>query len=64
MKVAGSEFAKLQELIRLVTMDVYGKPSGHLLEALRRKVQLLGNATVVVHERHAGFARFGVHEAR
>jgi hypothetical protein len=40
-------------------MDVYGKPSDPLLEALRRKVQLLGNATAVVHEPEAGFARFG-----
>jgi quinol monooxygenase YgiN len=59
MNVAGPAFAKFVELIRLSTMDVYGTPSDELLEALRRKVQLLGNATVVVHELHAGFARFG-----
>jgi hypothetical protein len=59
MQVAGPAFAKFVELIRLSTMDVYGKPSDPLLEALRRKVRLLGNATVVVHEPEAGFARFG-----
>ncbi len=58
MQVAAPAFAKMVQLIRLSTMDVYGKPSDAVLEALRRKVQLLGNATVVVHDLHAGFARF------
>jgi hypothetical protein len=59
MKVAGSAFRKFVELIRLSTMDIYGKPSDDLLKQMRQKVQMLGNATVVVHEPHAGFARFG-----
>jgi hypothetical protein len=59
MKVAGSAFRKFVELIRLSTMDIYGKPSDDLLEQMRQKVQMLGSATVVVHEQHAGFARFG-----
>jgi len=29
-----------------------------LLEQIRRKARMLGNGTVVVHELHAGFARF------
>jgi hypothetical protein len=48
------------ELIKLSTMDVYGKPSDDLLGQIRHKVQMLGDATVVVHELQAGFARFGI----
>jgi quinol monooxygenase YgiN len=57
MKVAGPVFAGFAELITLSTLDVYGKPSEELLELLRRKVQLLGDATVTVHDLQAGFAR-------
>src|SRR4029450_4325825 len=57
MTVAGPAFAGFAELITLSTLDVYGKPSEELLELLRRKVQLLGDATVVVHDLQAGFAR-------
>jgi quinol monooxygenase YgiN len=57
MTVAGPAFAGFAELITLSTLDVYGKPSEELLELLRRKVQMLGDATVIVHELQAGFAR-------
>jgi len=57
MRVAGPAFAGFAELVTLSTLDVYGKPSGELLELLRRKVQMLGDATVNVHDLQAGFAR-------
>jgi quinol monooxygenase YgiN len=57
MTVAGPAFAGFAELITLSTLDVYGKPSEELLELLRRKVQMLGDATVIVHDLQAGFAR-------
>ena len=60
MKVAGPLFPKFAEFIRLLTIDVYGKPSDDLVEQMRQKAQMLGNGTVLVHELHAGFARFGV----
>jgi len=60
MKVAGPAFPKFVELVKLSTMDVYGKPSDDLLGRMRQKVQMLGDATVVVHKLHAGFARFGI----
>ena len=60
MEVAGPAFSKFVELIKLSTMDVYGKPSDDLLGQIRHKVQMLGDATVVVHELQAGFARFGI----
>jgi hypothetical protein len=59
MEVVGSAFPTFADLIELSTMDVYGEPSAGLLGQLRQKVQMLGNATVAVHDRHAGFARFG-----
>jgi hypothetical protein len=57
MTVAGPAFAGFSELVTLSTLDVYGEPSEALLEQLRRKVELLGPATVVVHDLQAGFAR-------
>jgi quinol monooxygenase YgiN len=57
MTVAGPAFAGFAELVTLSTLDVYGKPSEELLELLRRKVQMLGEATVTVHDLQAGFAR-------
>ena len=57
MTVAGPAFAGFAELVTLSTLDVYGKPSEELLELLRRKVQMLGDATVIVHDLQAGFAR-------
>jgi hypothetical protein len=60
MKVAGPAFPKFAEFIKLLTIDVYGKPSDDLMEQLRQKARMLGNGTVVVHELQAGFARFGV----
>ena len=57
MTVAGPAFAGFAELITLSTLGVYGKPSDELLELLRRKVRMLGDATVVVHDLQAGFAR-------
>jgi hypothetical protein len=54
MDVAGPAFAKFEGLITLSTMDVFGKPSDHLLEQIQQKVQMLGNATVSMHDLYAG----------
>lgn len=59
MEVAGPAFPKFAELLRLRTMEIYGKPSEDLLKQLRRKIDTLGDATIAVHELQAGFARFG-----
>lgn len=58
MNVAGPAFAKFVEFIKMSGIDIYGRPSRSLLERLRLKSQMLGSGTVVVHELHAGFARF------
>jgi len=61
MEVAGPAFPKLMEFIKLSTIDIYGRPSDKLLEQMRRKAQMLGTATVAVHELHAGFTRLSAH---
>jgi hypothetical protein len=58
MEVAGPVFAKFADLLVLRTIDIYGSPSEKVVEQLRRKARLLGTATVAVHDRQAGFARF------
>ncbi|MGH3030670.1 MAG: putative quinol monooxygenase [Gaiellaceae bacterium] len=62
MRLAAPIFQKFTELVVLSRVDIYGTPSDALLEQMRQKAELLGNATVVVNELHAGFARFGTAE--
>jgi len=57
MDVGGAEFRKFADLIELLRIEVYGAVSDAALERLRDKAGMLGNATVAVHELHAGFAR-------
>jgi quinol monooxygenase YgiN len=59
LETAGPAFRKFIELIKLRTIEVYGRPSNKVLDQLQQKAEMLGeNGTVVVHEQHAGFARF------
>lgn len=58
MRVAGAEFAKVQDLLTLSAIDIYGTPSETLLDLMRQKAQLLGGAALAVHNLHAGFTRF------
>ena len=57
MDVGAEEFRKFADLIDLSRIDVYGAVSDAVVERLHRKAQMLGSATVTVHELHAGFAR-------
>src|SRR5918999_1797753 len=59
MRLAGPAFRKFPGFVVLSRGDIYGTPSDALLELMRQKTELLGNARVVVNELHAGFARFG-----
>ena len=59
MKLAGPVFRKFTDLLTLSRVDFYGEPSDALLEQMRQKAQLLGNAPVMVNPLHSGFARFG-----
>jgi quinol monooxygenase YgiN len=58
MRVAGPLFPKFADFIKLLRIDLYGKPSEHVVEQLRHKAEMLGSGTVLVHQIHAGFARF------
>lgn len=64
MEVAGPMFARFADLLTLRTVDVYGTPSEEVLSRLRGKAELLGTATVSVHDLQAGFARFTAGAAR
>lgn len=61
MEIAGPVFARFADLVVLRTIDVYGSPSEKVVDQLRQKAELLGTATVAVHDLQAGFARFGSH---
>lgn len=63
LRLAGPIFEKFTDLVVLSRVDFYGTPSDALLEQTRQKVELLGNAPVVVNELHAGFARLGTMSA-
>jgi quinol monooxygenase YgiN len=58
MRVAGPLFPKFAGFIKLLRIDLYGKPSEHIVEQLKAKAEMLGSGTVLVHQLHAGFARF------
>ena len=59
MRVAGPAFPRFVGLVRLLSIDVYGRPSDVLMQAIRDKAALLGSATVTLHEIGAGFTRPG-----
>jgi len=57
MNMAGPKFPPIGEFIRLLSIDVYGRPDDWLVERLRQKAEMLGGGTVRIHDFHAGFAR-------
>ena len=57
MATAGPAFPQFADLVQMRSMDVYGRPSEDLLAQLQKKVEMLGDATVSVHEPQKGFAR-------
>jgi hypothetical protein len=59
MDVAGPVFRKFVDLVRLSSIDIYGRPSERVMRQLHEKAELLGRGTVMLHGLHAGFARFG-----
>lgn len=54
MKIAGPKFPPIGEFIRLLAIDVYGRPDDGLVEGLRQKAKMLGSGTVRVLDFHAG----------
>jgi quinol monooxygenase YgiN len=57
MNVAGPEFAKVKDLLKLSAIEIYGTPSETLLAQMHQKARLLGGASLAVHDFHAGFTR-------
>jgi quinol monooxygenase YgiN len=59
METARPEFRKLAGLIKLLSIEAYGRPSDKALKQLLQKTQMLGeDGHVLVQEPQAGFARF------
>jgi len=56
-QVAGPAFRNFVDLVRLKSIDVYGEAPDEVVDQLRAKARLLGDATVAVHAFHAGFLR-------
>jgi hypothetical protein len=50
-------FRRFADFIELQRIEVYGAVSPAVLERLHQKAKMLGDASVVVHELHAGFSR-------
>jgi hypothetical protein len=59
MEIASPAFRNLARFIRLMTIEVYGRPSDKALTQLRQKAEMLGeDGSVVVQHPQACFARF------
>ena len=59
MKIGSPVFRRFREFITLSRIEVYGDVPDTVLEKLREKAEMLGSGRVLVHNLHAGFARFG-----
>jgi hypothetical protein len=58
MDIAGAEFRKLSGFIRLLSIEVYGRPSNKAMKQLRQKARMLGEGKrVMEQEPQAGFSR-------
>jgi hypothetical protein len=58
LEVAGPGFRKFRDLITMKGIDVYGRPTGDVLDQLRQKAQMLGARDgVALHGLESGFSR-------
>lgn len=64
MSVGGPAFPGFADLVRMVELNIYGRPGPDLVDKLQQKARMLGPATVAVHTLSAGFTRFGVPGSR
>jgi quinol monooxygenase YgiN len=59
MEIAGPEFRKLAGFVKLLSIEVYGRPTDKAMKQLLQKTQMLGEGErVLVQEPRTGFARF------
>lgn len=57
LEVAGPKFPPIAPLIRMQTIEIFGRPTEELVARLQEKAKLLGSGSVIVRDYHAGFAR-------
>jgi hypothetical protein len=57
MQVAGPKFPPIAPFVKMRSIEVFGRPTEDLVAQLQAKARLLGDATVVVRDFHAGFDR-------
>ncbi|KQV04426.1 MULTISPECIES: hypothetical protein [unclassified Kitasatospora] len=59
LELGGPKFRAFGALIRMRSIDVYGRPSPAVVDQLRRKAEMLGGGVVTLHTLQAGFSRNG-----
>ncbi|MDA1358909.1 hypothetical protein O1R50_04705 [Glycomyces luteolus] len=59
LSLGGPKFRAFGALIRLRSIDVFGRPSPAVVERLHQKAEMLGGGTVTLHTLEAGFTRPG-----
>ncbi|GAB16239.1 hypothetical protein ARGLB_113_00960 [Arthrobacter globiformis NBRC 12137] len=57
MQVAGPKFPPIAPFVKMRSIEVFGRPTEDLVSQLQAKARLLGDATVVIRDFHAGFDR-------
>jgi hypothetical protein len=57
MTLGGPKFKAFAPLIRLRSIDVYGRPGPAVVDLLHQKAAMLGGGTVTLHTLEAGFTR-------
>ncbi|MFC8508100.1 hypothetical protein ACFU3J_06985 [Streptomyces sp. NPDC057411] len=57
MDLGAEKFRGFAGLIRMRSIDVYGRPGPAVVERLLRKAEMLGGGTVTLHTQEAGFHR-------
>ncbi|HEY9367633.1 hypothetical protein [Streptomyces sp.] len=57
LELGDPKFRAFAELIRMRSIDVYGRPSPLAVDRLRQKAEMLGGGTVTLHTPQAGFSR-------
>ncbi|MEV6104005.1 hypothetical protein AB0M28_04700 [Streptomyces sp. NPDC051940] len=59
LQLGGPKFREFAALIRMRSIDVYGRPGAGVVAQLREKAEMLGGGTVTLHTLQAGFNRLG-----
>ncbi|MCT7373870.1 hypothetical protein [Chelativorans salis] len=58
MRIGAPEFAKFKDLVKLKSIQVYGRPSAKVRSLLDEKAKMLGDGGVAVFTLQSGFERF------